>query len=298
MDKITESCFIWEIGFATRVFRNLTRFVPKKAAIWIYWPFSLGAILAKYLDVCETTATTTHILRATSTVLINIVLNRGQSVGGLHRQGVYYAVCREQERELGAVTTTEQRETPPGKRGWQWCLECEFIFTVNTSPVEHKETSLCLCGKGPFTWEAQSGRICLFWQLLVWNASSLDSLWPRRREVQQPTELSKMHYCSVTWLNDLEMTSKPSSTHAVSSQEPDCDCWQTFGPYYVLDQKTSCDVRMDKSEINNTSVRRRHATLLQPCKHGFVSWLKITIAPWFMETEELSLFDFNMFLPF
>lgn len=64
MDKITESCFIWEIGFATRVFGNLTRFVPKKAAIWIYWLFSLRSILAKYLDVCETTATTTHVLRA------------------------------------------------------------------------------------------------------------------------------------------------------------------------------------------------------------------------------------------
>jgi len=60
-------------------------------------------------------------------------------VGGLHRQGVYYAVCREQERELVAVTTTEQEKPqgPPGKRGWQWCHECEFIFTVNTSPVEH-----------------------------------------------------------------------------------------------------------------------------------------------------------------
>lgn len=33
-------------------------------------------------------------------------------MGGLHRQGVYYAVCREQERELVAVTTTEQREAP------------------------------------------------------------------------------------------------------------------------------------------------------------------------------------------
>jgi len=82
----------------------------------MYWRFSLGAILAKYLDVCETTATTTHILRATSTLLINIVLNWGQSVGGLHRQGVYYAVCREQERELVAVTTTEQ-EKPQGHLG-------------------------------------------------------------------------------------------------------------------------------------------------------------------------------------
>ncbi len=95
--------------------------------------------LAKYLDVCETTATTTHILQTTSRVLINIVLNWGQSVGGLHRQGVYYAVCWEQERELVTVTTTEQREAPgpPGKRGWWWCLECELISTVNTGPVEH-----------------------------------------------------------------------------------------------------------------------------------------------------------------
>lgn len=79
---------------------------------YIHWPFSLGAILAKYLEVGKTTATTTHILQATSRVLINIVLNWGQSVGGLHRQGVYYAVCRERERELVAVTTTEQREAP------------------------------------------------------------------------------------------------------------------------------------------------------------------------------------------
>lgn len=79
---------------------------------YIYWPFSLGAILAKYLDVGKTTATTTHISQATSRVLINIVLNWGQSVGGLHRQGVYYAVCRERERVLVAVTTTEQREAP------------------------------------------------------------------------------------------------------------------------------------------------------------------------------------------
>lgn len=96
-----ESLEIWRALFPKRQWMN-----------FIYWPFSLGAILAKYLDVCETTATTTHILQATFWVLINIVLNWGQSVGGLHRQGVYYAVCREQERELVAVTTTEQREAP------------------------------------------------------------------------------------------------------------------------------------------------------------------------------------------
>lgn len=242
MDKITESCFIWEIGFATRVFRNLICFVPKKAAIWIYWPFSLGAILAKYLDVCETTATATHILRATSTVLINIVLNWGQSVGGLHRQGVYYAVCREQERELFAVTTTEQRETP-GATWETWLAVVPWMWIH--FPCQH-QPCWALRDSTVFMWEGaiyMGGTFRTHLPVLATTCLKCfisRQLWPRRREVQQPTEPSKMHYCSVTWLNDLEMTSKPFKTHAASSQEPDFDCWQTFGPYYVLDQKLWC----------------------------------------------------------
>lgn len=120
MDKITESCFIWK---SLEIWHAL---LPKKEPyeFYICWPYSLGA---KYLDICKTTATTTHILQATSGVLINIVLNRGQSVGGLHRLGVYYAVCGERERELVAVTATEQSEAPGATWGtwlaavpWMW----------------------------------------------------------------------------------------------------------------------------------------------------------------------------------
>lgn len=182
MDKITESCSIWEIGFATGVFGNLTRSIPKKAANeFIYWPLSLRAILAKYLDVCETTATATHILQATFRVLINIVLKLRAVRGRIASPGCLLCSLSGAGERTSRCHYCRAERSPGGHLGdvvGSGALNANS-FPLSTPALLSIKTLQCVyVGRGPFTWEVHSGRIGLFWQLLVWNASSLDSLWP------------------------------------------------------------------------------------------------------------------------
>lgn len=210
-------------------------FPKRQRTNFIYWPFSLGAILAKYLDVCETTATTTHILQTTSRVLINIVLNWGQSVGGLHRQGVYYAVCREQERELVTVTTTEQREAP-GATWETWLVVVPWMW-INF----HCQHWPCwaLRHSSVFMWEGavyMGGAFRM--RLPVLAATCLKCFTSRQfiaiEEGRSNESLQNLQRSIIAQSHDW-MTYKwllnPQRHMPFHLKELDFDSWQTFGQY-------------------------------------------------------------------